>query len=76
MFLIEKLLYLHCQILFADNFAVQQGHAEALKEALVILDNKNRSSTNVDSWYSAYHHSHPPLVQRLGAIEEAQKKKQ
>ena len=60
----------------ADEFAVKQGHAEPLKEALVILDHKNRSSTNVDPWYSAYHHSHPPLVQRLGAIEAAEKKKQ
>ena len=23
---------------------------------------------NVDSWYSAYHYSHPPLVERLRAI--------
>lgn len=60
----------------ADQFAVDQGHAESLKEALLILDQKNRSSTNVDPWYSAYHHSHPPLVQRLGAIENAGKKTQ
>ena len=60
----------------ADQFAVEQGHAEPLKEALLILDQKNRSSTNVDPWYSAYHHSHPPLVQRLGAIEGLGKKAQ
>ena len=60
----------------ADAFAVELGHAGSLKQALVILDHKNRSSTNVDPWYSAYHHSHPPLVQRWGAIDEAEKKAQ
>jgi len=60
----------------ADEFAVKQGHGAPLKEALLKLDQKNRSSTNVDPWYSALHHSHPPLVQRLGAIDEAAKKTQ
>ena len=59
----------------ADNFAVKLGHSENLKEALRKLDAKNRSAVNVDAWYSAYHHSHPPLVERLAAIDESLKKK-
>ena len=61
---------------FADEFAVSLGHTSTLKEALLILDHKNRSSTNVDPLYSAYHHSHPPLLHRLQAIDAAGKKKQ
>jgi hypothetical protein len=29
---------------------------------------------NVDPLYSSYHHSHPPLAERLGAISAALKK--
>jgi STE24 endopeptidase len=35
---------------------------------------ENLSSMNTDPWYSAYHYSHPPLVERLAAIDEADKK--
>lgn len=53
----------------ADSFAVSLGHAEHLKGALRKLDAKNRSAQNVDPYYSAYHYSHPPLIERLRAIE-------
>ncbi len=29
---------------------------------------------NTDPWYSAYHYSHPPLVERLAALDESDKK--
>ncbi|EIE26911.1 hypothetical protein COCSUDRAFT_27312 [Coccomyxa subellipsoidea C-169] len=58
----------------ADAFAVSLGKAEELKQALKILDAKNRSAVNVDPLYSAYHHSHPPLVERLTAVDAATKK--
>ncbi|CAK0780161.1 hypothetical protein CVIRNUC_004953 [Coccomyxa viridis] len=58
----------------ADNFAASLGHSEELKQALKKLDAKNRSAVNVDAWYSAYHHSHPPLVERLAAIDDMSKK--
>ena len=58
----------------ADNFAASLGHSEELKQALKKLDAKNRSAVNVDAWYSAYHHSHPPLVERLAAIHDMSKK--
>lgn len=31
---------------------------------------------NTDPWYSAYHYSHPPLVERLAAIDESDKKEE
>ncbi|RWW59940.1 hypothetical protein BHE74_00033094 [Ensete ventricosum] len=37
---------------------------------------ENLSAMNTDPWYSAYHYSHPPLVERLAAIEEADSKKE
>ena len=58
----------------ADNFAVKLGHAPQLREALKKLDSNNKSAPNVDPWYSAYHYSHPPLVERLNAIDNASKK--
>ncbi len=58
----------------ADSFAVSLGRSEPLKGALRKLDAENRSAVNVDAWYSAYHHSHPPLIERLGAIDAAAKK--
>lgn len=33
------------------------------------LQEENKSSANIDPWYSTYHHTHPPLVERLKAIE-------
>ncbi|KAL3150901.1 hypothetical protein ABBQ32_000651 [Trebouxia sp. C0010 RCD-2024] len=58
----------------ADKFAVKLGHAPELREALKKLDSNNKSAPNVDPWYSAYHYSHPPLVERLNAIDTASKK--
>ncbi|KAK9830225.1 hypothetical protein WJX72_010439 [[Myrmecia] bisecta] len=58
----------------ADHFAVELGHSQQLQEALVKLDAKNRSATHVDPWYSTYHYSHPPLIERLAAIQAASKK--
>lgn len=31
---------------------------------------------NTDPWYSAYHYSHPPLVERLQALDDVEKKTQ
>ena len=60
----------------ADRFAVDLGYAEDLKGALCVLDKKNKGPPNNDRWYSAYHHSHPVLVERLVAIDDAAKKKE
>ncbi|KAK9831266.1 hypothetical protein WJX74_009873 [Apatococcus lobatus] len=60
----------------ADNFAVELGHASELQGALRKLDAKNKSAQNVDHWYSTYHYSHPPLVERLSGIQVEAKKAQ
>lgn len=58
----------------ADAFAVGLGRAAPLRKALMKLDQSNKSACNVDPWYSTYHYSHPPLVERLKAIDVAEKK--
>jgi STE24 endopeptidase len=35
------------------------------------MQEENRGSMNVDSWYSAWHYSHPHVVERLKAIDAA-----
>jgi STE24 endopeptidase len=60
----------------ADGFAVGLGWAGDLTQALLTLQKENKSNLNVDPWYSAWHFTHPPLVERLRAItakEEARK---
>ncbi|KAJ9521072.1 hypothetical protein QJQ45_022814 [Haematococcus lacustris] len=55
----------------ADNFAVQQGHGVPLRTALLVMEEENKGAMHVDPWFSAYHYSHPPLVERLRAIDRA-----
>jgi len=52
----------------ADKFAVDLNYAKELRGGLIRLQEENKSSTNIDPWYSAYHHTHPPLVERLKAL--------
>ncbi|KAL6565953.1 CAAX prenyl protease 1 [Orobanche hederae] len=58
----------------ADAFAKKLGYAAPLKAGLIKLQEENLSAMNTDTWYSAYHYSHPPLVERLAAIDEPDKK--
>ncbi|OIW17374.1 hypothetical protein TanjilG_22486 [Lupinus angustifolius] len=58
----------------ADAFAKKLGYASALRSGLVKLQEENLSAMNTDPWYSAYHYSHPPLVERLAAIDKSDKK--
>ncbi|KAK3009395.1 hypothetical protein RJ639_014658 [Escallonia herrerae] len=58
----------------ADAFAKKLGYASSLRAGLVKLQEENLSAMNTDPWYSAYHYSHPPLVERLAAIDEPDKK--
>ncbi|XP_073001231.1 CAAX prenyl protease 1 homolog [Typha latifolia] len=60
----------------ADAFAKKLGYREALQAGLVNLQVENLSAMNTDPWYSAYHYSHPPLVERLAALEESDSKKE
>uniref|UniRef100_I1N3U4 CAAX prenyl protease n=1 Tax=Glycine max TaxID=3847 RepID=I1N3U4_SOYBN len=58
----------------ADGFAKKLGYASGLRGGLVKLQEENLSAMNTDPWYSAYHYSHPPLVERLAALDEPDKK--
>ncbi|WKA05399.1 hypothetical protein VitviT2T_023369 [Vitis vinifera] len=48
--------------------------AAALQVRLVKLQEENLSAMNTDPWYLAYHYSQPPLVERLAALGEPDKK--
>ena len=54
----------------ADRFAVRIARAPyALKTALLRLTGENLSNLHPHPWYSAWHYSHPVLVERLAAID-------
>jgi STE24 endopeptidase len=54
----------------ADRYSVRLARApEALKRALVRLNGENLSNLHPHPWYSAWHYSHPTLVERLAAID-------
>lgn len=55
----------------ADRFGVNLGYADSLRSGLIKLQLENLGNMNPDKWYSTYHYSHPPLVERLEAIEKA-----
>ena len=42
---------------------------DALKAALVRLNRENLANLHPHPWYSAWHYSHPTLVERLAAID-------
>ena len=53
----------------ADRYAAQAvGGDEALAGALIALSRDNLSNPSPHPWYSAYHYSHPTLVERLRAV--------
>ena len=60
----------------ADAFAVKLGRGTALQSGLVKIATENLSNLNPDHLYSAMHYSHPPLGERLAAVENDLKKKQ
>jgi STE24 endopeptidase len=59
----------------ADGFAMSCGRAEALMNGLKTIHEENKGDLNPDPWYSWYHFSHPPLVERLRALRQQDKKK-
>jgi len=60
----------------ADAFARELGYKDPLRAGLIKLQEENLSAMNTDPWYSAYHYSHPPLVERLQALDDVEKKTQ
>ncbi|XP_042239975.1 CAAX prenyl protease 1 homolog isoform X1 [Homarus americanus] len=57
----------------ADDFATKLGHARNLKSALIKLNEDNLGFPVYDPLYSAWHHSHPPILERIRALEEKKK---
>jgi len=53
----------------ADAFATKLGKAKPLQKALIQLNKDNLGFPIYDSLFSAWHHSHPPLLQRLEALK-------
>lgn len=60
----------------ADDFAVKYGHGENLKKGLVNLFKRNKGPLSADPLYSALHHSHPTLLERMMNIDKQIKKGQ
>jgi STE24 endopeptidase len=52
----------------ADAFGKQLGRAEELKRALIKLNKTNLSFPLNDWLFSAFNHTHPPLMERLKAL--------
>lgn len=57
----------------ADEFAATTYNGEALQEALKKLSVNNLSNLLPHKWYVFFHYSHPPLLKRLHALNEADK---
>ncbi|KAH7846648.1 hypothetical protein Vadar_016459 [Vaccinium darrowii] len=57
----------------ADAFAKKLGYAAPLRAGLLKLQGENLLAMNTDPCYSTYYYSHPPLVERLAAIDESAK---
>lgn len=52
----------------ADDFAKSLGFATSLRSSLIKLHKDNLGFPVADKLYSAYHYSHPPLIERLRAL--------
>ena len=53
----------------ADEFAsFTLGYGPDLENALIKIQKGNLGCMNPDKWYSMYHYTHPPLVERLRGI--------
>lgn len=60
----------------ADEFGKSLGFGVKLQSALIKLHKENLGFPVADTWYSAYHYSHPPLLERLKALQASDKKKE
>ena len=58
----------------ADEFSVDLGMSRKLQSGLCKIHLENLGSMCPDPWYSTYHYSHPPLVERLSAMMKLDKK--
>jgi STE24 endopeptidase len=63
----------HCEF-GADEFSVDLGMSQNLQSGLCKIHLENLGAMCPDPWYSTYHYSHPPLVERLSAMMTLDKK--
>ncbi len=54
----------------ADQYAKQLNRADYLKSGLIKLYKDNLSFPLCDWLYSTWHYSHPPLLERLRALDD------
>ncbi|KAM7538433.1 hypothetical protein Aperf_G00000068980 [Anoplocephala perfoliata] len=59
----------------ADAFAVGLNYGEKLKSALLVLTKDNLSFPVYDWLYSMCNHSHPPILERMAAIDSEMTKR-
>jgi len=59
----------------ADSFSANLGMSAELQTGLCKISLENLGAMCPDPWYAVYHYSHPPLVERLSAMVESEKKK-
>ena len=58
----------------ADKFSMNLGMSQKLQSRLCKIHLENLGAICPDPWYSTYHYSHPPLVERLSAMMRLDKK--
>ena len=52
----------------ADRFSKDLGHEKGLASGLMTINMENLGNMVPDPWYSTYHFSHPPVVERIKAL--------
>uniref|UniRef100_A0A7S1VGS5 CAAX prenyl protease n=1 Tax=Grammatophora oceanica TaxID=210454 RepID=A0A7S1VGS5_9STRA len=57
----------------ADKFSVELKMGKKLQSGLCKIHLENLGAMAPDPWYSMYHYSHPPLVERLSAMMALEK---
>jgi len=57
----------------ADDFSAKLGYTKQLKSGLIKLYKENKSILCPDYLYSLYHYTHPPLMERLKALNDYHK---
>jgi len=60
----------------ADKFSSDLGNSKKLQTGLCKISLENLGAMCPDPLYATYHYSHPPLVERLSAMMELDKKKE
>ncbi|EKG03313.1 CAAX prenyl protease 1, putative,metallo-peptidase, clan M-, family M48, putative [Trypanosoma cruzi] len=58
----------------ADKFAVESGYGMSLRKGLLIMQKTNKSEVSPDNLYAAMKYTHPPIAERIAAIDAEIKK--